>query len=91
DEIAFFCMDLEAFHRYDLSEIFYQKYMEHFGIKETRANRQLFNYYKSYRANVRAKVNALNALQAVDDEQHLKSKDEAEKYLKLLKSYLPEI
>jgi aminoglycoside phosphotransferase family enzyme len=91
DEVAFFCMDLEAFHRPDLSKVFYENYMQYSGIKETRESKQLFNYYKSYRANVRAKISALNALQADDDqEQYLKNKQNTEKYLKLLKSYLPE-
>jgi hypothetical protein len=90
DEVAFFCMDLEAFHRHDLSKIFYESYLEYSGLKETHQSKQLFNYYKSYRANVRAKVNALNALRSADQEQHLKSKKDAKKYLKLLKSYLPE-
>jgi aminoglycoside phosphotransferase family enzyme len=91
DEVAFLCMDLEAFHRHDLSKLFYESYLQYAGIKETRESRQLFNYYKGYRANVRAKVNALNALQATDDEQRLKNKNEVPKYLKLLKSYLLKI
>ena len=64
--------------------------MHHSGMKETTESRLLFNYYKSYRANVRAKVNALTAMEVADEELNLKNKNEAEKYLKLLKSYLQE-
>lgn len=91
DEIAFLCMDLEAFRCHNLSKVFYESYLQYAGIKETSESKRLFNYYKSYRANVRAKVNGLNALQATDDEQRLKNKNEVRKYLTLLKSYLSKI
>ena len=90
NEIAFLCMDLEAFHRYDLSKIFYESYMHHSRMKETTESRLFFNYYKSYRANVRAKINALTAMKSADGDLKLKDKNEAEKYLKLLKSYMQE-
>ena len=91
DEIAFFCMDLDAFSRHDLSKLFYKNYISHAKMKETRESRLLFNYYKSYRANVRAKINALNAMQPADKELKLKKRSDAEKYLKLLNDYLGEI
>jgi uncharacterized protein len=87
DEIAFFCMDLEAYNRADLSRLFYDNYFLHSKMKETGESKTLFNYYKSYRANVRAKTNALNAMASVDDEVRLEMKMETEKYLKLLESY----
>lgn len=90
DEIAFLCIDLEAFNRYDLGKSFYEYYMHYSGIKETKESRQLFNYYKSYRANVRAKINALNAMKSADEELNLDNNENTGKYLKLLKSYLQE-
>ena len=67
DEIAFLCMELEAFHRYDLSKFFYENYMYHSGMKETTESRLLFNYYKSYRANVRAMINAEEAVKHLQE------------------------
>lgn len=88
DEIAFFCMDMEANNRNDLSKLFYENYLVHSKMNETQESRMLFNYYKSYRANVRAKINTLNAMQSSDEELDLKKREEIERYFKLLKSYL---
>lgn len=73
NEIAFLCMDLEAAGREDLSNLFAGYYNELFPVMDTT----LFNYYKAYRANVRAKVNILGQQQAA-----------ADKYLLLMDQYL---
>lgn len=90
DEIAFFCMDLEESDLFKLSRAFINYYFSNskkaFGKKE----RMLFTYYKSYRANVRAKVNALRAMQAKGAEQE-KNLQEVKKYLELMMGYLDEI
>ncbi|HNR05835.1 MAG TPA: hypothetical protein PKM27_00890 [Saprospiraceae bacterium] len=87
DEIAFFCMDLEAEGFYLLSKAFTDDYFHKdpgaFGPRE----QMLFTYYKSYRANVRAKVNALRAMKA-EGAQRKKYLDEVKKYLKLMDGYL---
>jgi aminoglycoside phosphotransferase family enzyme len=57
NEVAFLCMDLEAFGRKDLSDLFFKYYNSFFPAATSDADRRLFTYYKSYRANVRAKVN----------------------------------
>ena len=88
DEIAFFCMDMEANNRNDLSKLFYENYLVYSKMNETQESRMLFNYYKSYRANVRAKINTLNAMQSSDEELDLKKREDIERYFKLLKSYL---
>lgn len=90
DELAFFCMDLEVAGFKNLSEVFTDYYFagdqNNFGIRE----HLLFTYYKSYRANVRAKVNALRAMKA---EEPLKKKrlGDVIKYLALMDSYLGEV
>lgn len=90
DELAFFCMDLEAEGFYALSKAFmdyyFAKMINEFGKKE----HLLFTYYKCYRANVRAKVNALRALKAEGDVLEKNLRD-VKKYLTLMGSYLVEL
>jgi len=87
DELAFFCMDLEASGFNTLSEDFthyyFAKEKNKFGARE----KLLFTYYKGYRANVRAKVNALRAMKAVEPIRN-KRLDDVIKYLALMDSYL---
>ncbi|MEQ6120750.1 hypothetical protein [Reichenbachiella sp. MALMAid0571] len=86
NEVAFFCMDLEAFGRWDLSEIFMEKYVALFPCMNSSKDEQLFVYYKFYRANVRAKVNVLRAMQASEEDSEEYAK-EAMKYLDLMEKY----
>ena len=90
NEVAFFCMDLDAFGKEDFSRYFMKQYLAQLPCLENMQDRQLFIYYKSYRANVRAKVNALRAMQA-DDAEKLYYQQEVQKYLLLLKNYLDQI
>ena len=86
DEIAFLCMDLDFFEKERLSELFFKKYSEYAGIENSRATQRLFTYYKSYRANIRAKVTLLNAKKK--ESGGLSGKlDEARKYLGLMERY----
>lgn len=89
DEVAFLCMDLEAYGAEVLSRFFYREYLA-----QTAANGldqvghdALFTYFKLYRANVRAKVGTLQAKEtpASDDGQQV------ERYLKLLDRYTKEL
>lgn len=88
NEVAFLCMDLDAFNRSDLSEVFFNRYNYLFTAAKTAEDYQLFVYYKSYRANVRAKVNSLRARSASDEGQRKIALSEALKYLQLMDSYL---
>ena len=90
NEVAFFCMDLEAFQRNDLSEQFMKTYLELFPCMNSENEEKLFVYYKCYRANVRAKVNALRAMQSVDKIEIKKFSIEIKKYLKLMGYYMGE-
>jgi len=64
-DMAFMAMDLDAFGRADLSEIYVREYSEKTKDPELRgrvnhvSDAQLLNFYKCYRANVRAKVAAI--------------------------------
>jgi aminoglycoside phosphotransferase family enzyme len=65
NELAFLCMDLEFFGRSDLAEAFLTHYRRQWEVLPDQADRQLFLYFKAYRANVRLKVLLLQ-LQASD-------------------------
>ena len=88
NEVAFLCMDLDALGRKDLSELCIEHYNLQFATMRTPEERKLFTYYKSYRANVRAKVNGLRAKSASNKPDRKKALDEAKKYLLLMEGYL---
>ena len=88
NDVAFLCMDLDAFDRKDLSDLFIKYYNQFFPTITTDADRQLFVYYKSYRANIRAKVNSLRARSATVNIEKAKSLLAVSKYLELMDGYL---
>ena len=88
NEIAFLCMDLDSFGRQDLSAIFISHYNDLFPVILTDEDRMLFIYYKSYRSNIRAKVNSLRAKTAKDETQKKIALSESAKYLELLDTYI---
>lgn len=90
DEIAFLCMDLDAYGRNDLSKLFYQDYLQHSGMKENEESRLLFRYYQFYRSSVRAKVNVLYATETTSKNAVSKRIENASRYLSLLDKYLSE-
>ena len=55
---------------------------------KTDDDHRLFIYYKSYRANIRTKVNSLRARYAKNDVQRTSAVAEADKYLSLMDGYL---
>lgn len=80
DEIAFLCIDLEAFGRSDLAECFASRYQHGNPTMSTKEDKQLFNFYKCYRANVRLKVTAIK-IASLPSEAH------ADELLKQLHCY----
>lgn len=88
NEVAFLCMDLDASGRKDLSELFINHHNNFFPSLITEDDRNLFIYYKSYRANIRAKVNSLRARSAANEDDKMKALATAEQYLKLMESYM---
>lgn len=88
NEIAFFCMDLDFFQKHQLAAHFLQAYLKYFPCIENWEDWNIFHYFKLYRANVRLKVNGLNAMQA-DTEEELKNLlRETGDYLHLYRYYL---
>jgi aminoglycoside phosphotransferase family enzyme len=88
NEIAFLCMDLDVFGRQDLSDLFLKHYSTLFPCIRNEADRRLFIYYKSYRSNIRAKVNSLRARDAGNDKERTSFLADADKYLRLMDSYI---
>jgi aminoglycoside phosphotransferase family enzyme len=88
NEVAFLCMDLDAFGKRELSDQCIEHYNLKFPTMRTREERKIFIYYKCYRANIRAKVNSLRAKSSSNEREKKKALAEVEKYLTLMKSYL---
>jgi uncharacterized protein len=88
NEVAFLCMDLDAFGRQDLSGLFVNYYNQFFPAMITDEDKSLFIYYKSYRANIRAKVNSLRARSTLESGGKIKALSAADKYLHLMDSYI---
>jgi len=91
NEVAFLCMDLEAFGRNDLSSRFIHTYTAAFPSLETEEDRLLLEYFKCYRANVRAKIHSLAARDARGEEEQAAALRQAAGYLALMNRYLQKI
>jgi aminoglycoside phosphotransferase family enzyme/predicted kinase len=91
NEIAFLCMDLDSFERYDLSALFFNEYNRLFRVVNTEADHNLFVFYKAYRANIRAKVNSFRAQDAGNENERSQALKNVHKYLLLMNSYLSRI
>lgn len=87
DELAFFCMDLEAAGFDGLSKSFTTFYFAKDTLAFGKKEQMLFTYYKSYRANVRAKVNTLRAMQA-EGPVRQKNLEDVKRYLDLMDQYM---
>ncbi|MDO6429498.1 hypothetical protein Q4E93_02785 [Flavitalea sp. BT771] len=91
NEVAFLCMDLDALGREDLSASFLKGYNALFPAITTDEDYQLFIYFKSYRANVRAKINSLRAGSAVNEDEKTAALAASDKYLGLMDAYLNQL
>jgi len=87
DELAFFCMDIDAYRRPELNTPFLQHYTAIYPVFLQEADHLLFHYYKFYRANIRLKVNALKAEQATDDATRTFHLQRLETYFWLMQHY----
>jgi aminoglycoside phosphotransferase family enzyme len=91
NEVAFLCMDLEAFGRDDLADLFLARYNEAFPVIFGEEDRKLFNYYKCYRANIRAKVNSIRARNTANETEKKDCLDRARKYLLLMQGFMKKL
>lgn len=88
NELGFFCMDLEYYGRGDLASYFLEKYNQQNPCLFNKEDYDLFNYYKLYRANVRAKVGALKAMQIEGQVKLKKQLEFVKEYLVLMEKYM---
>ncbi len=79
-EIAFMAMDLDAFGKEKLAELFVDEYIAKSQDEDLRSVIQI---YKCYRANVRAKIAAIEYSQNPGEE----SKERIRKYIELAEKY----
>jgi aminoglycoside phosphotransferase family enzyme/predicted kinase len=79
-DIGFMAMDLDAYGRKDLSNLFVSEYLR---LSKDEGMPALLNYYKCYRANVRAKIACLTYSQHPSDEE----KGKIGRYLLLAEEY----
>jgi len=87
-EIAFLVMDMEDNQKPDLGRRFLNKYLELTG---DYSNLNIFQFYKVYRAMVRAKVNALQLKQAGMAQSQINAIDkQCENYVSLASRYIIE-
>ena len=88
DEISFLCMDLEFMKKTNLSRKLLYYYFQYAGYSLGPNEKLLHNYYKCYRANIRAKVIAIQATQSKKGSlTHKNLLKKVEKYLLLMKKY----
>lgn len=88
NDIAFLCMDLDSLGLSRLAERFIDRYMYHFPEAIGIADIPLLIYYKSYRANIRAKINSLRARSAGTAAERQDALDTASGYLRLMAGYV---
>jgi len=86
EEVAFLAMDLDFHGLYDLSVLFLKEYLEKINSDFT-SDSPIINFYKSYRAYVRAKVYYSQVLQEEPGEARDKVVALSTKYMKLASSY----
>ncbi|GCC50359.1 hypothetical protein SanaruYs_05740 [Chryseotalea sanaruensis] len=90
-ELAFLCMDFERFHQKHLSQAFLQAYGQYFSAFQVNEDYTLFIYFKSLRANIRAKVHALQFEQTENQKEAALQLSEVQKYLELMNSYINQV
>lgn len=90
-DVAFFCMDMEAFGRPGFASLFMRVYNQQFPAVRTQEDRNLFVYYKCFRANVRAKVHAMSARESEDKAEYKTHLKALKQYLTLMNTYMESI
>jgi aminoglycoside phosphotransferase family enzyme len=88
NEIAFLCMDLECSGHAKLSAAFLKTYLSETQYSFNKKEALLFNYFKAYRACIRAKVAAIGLSQ---DNTNTKLISEIKKYCEAMTNYLIKI
>jgi aminoglycoside phosphotransferase family enzyme len=90
-EVAFLCMDMEFFGQKTLSEVFFEEYTAIHKEVVEKTDTQIFVYYKMLRANIRAKVLALQASPDGNGTSGAENIADSVRYLQLMRDYLEEL
>ncbi len=85
NEIAFFSVDLDFNGHALLGNHLFHKYMQSFGDDMNGQTGRLYNYYKSYCANVRARASATNSVKNSNKKERTK---DVKIYLDLMLIYI---
>lgn len=86
-DIAFLAMDLDFMQHHDYSEQFVQTILPQIEDNLEEAQ-QLLNFYKSYRACVKGKVESMKSLkEEISNADRLKSQEKAQQYFRLALRY----
>ena len=90
NEVAFMCMDLEYREFFKFSKIFLKTYLSLSGSDFSSLEQNMFHFFKAYRANVKAKINALKLVSysSCPPEQEVMK---VRKYLLLMDHYISHI
>jgi aminoglycoside phosphotransferase family enzyme len=89
-EIAFLCMELEAGGHQELSGHFFRQYSQTISCIEAPEDKALYLYYKCLRANIRAKVLAIQEEKNQNQKFHTAKGEAIQKYLDLMETYINE-
>lgn len=89
NEIAFFLMDLDYYNAAELGTHFYERYLAYMSEADLKGleDKDLLNYFKMYRASVRAKVELISFAGSHKDYEITMHKENAENYLRLVEKY----
>lgn len=90
-EVAFLCMDMEFLGHSELSDFFFREYCRQKGESIIKENMRIFIYFKMLRANVRAKVLALQASEEDSSKSNIDNLSDPIHYLRLMQSYMEEL
>lgn len=91
NEIAFFCMDMDAYGQPELGRLFLQAYVDQIPCMPLNEDRLIFDYFKLYRANVRLKVNGLRGKQATTSADTQQWQAQVHTYSALFHNYLTKL
>jgi aminoglycoside phosphotransferase family enzyme len=86
EEVSFLAMDLDYHSMSELADLYLQTYLDEMK-DEMKITSPLIQFYKSYRAYVRAKVNCSLSQQNIPKEEREKLLHTTEKYMNLATSY----
>lgn len=91
NELAFLCMDLESRGFPGLSNAFFTYYNNLFPVCGTNEEQELFTFYKACKANVRAKIDLINATKPTNGHTKERSLKTCQRHLGLMHQYLEDL